>query len=235
MAGLVVAVAQPSCVALDVAANAVTHAQAVRAAAARVVVFPEMSLTGYEFTAPTISPEDPRLKPIVDACAATGSVALVGAPVGGVDGATTRHIGILAIDGSGARVAYRKVWLGGADAESFDPGPAPAVLDVDAQRIGLAVCKDTGVPQHAADTAALGIDGYVAGVLEFAEDAAVPGQRSARIAADHGVWVALASFAGSTGGGYERAAGRSIIRARDGSALAEAGADVGEIVRATVD
>lgn len=235
MAGLVVAVAQPSCVALDVAANALAHAQAVQAAAARVVVFPEMSLTGYEFTAPTISPEDPRLKPIVDACAATGSVALVGAPVGGADGATTRHIGILAIDGSGARVAYRKVWLGGADAESFDPGPAPAVLDVDGQRIGLAVCKDTGVPQHAADTAALGIDGYVAGVLEFAEDAAVPGRRSARIAADHGVWVAFASFAGSTGGGYERAAGRSIIRARDGSALAEAGSGVGEIARATVD
>jgi predicted amidohydrolase len=234
MAGLVVAVAQPSCTALDVAGNAQAHAQAVRAAAARVVVFPEMSLTGYEFEAATISPDDPLLNPIVDACAATGSVALVGAPVSGADGAATRHIGILAIDGSGARVAYRKVWLGGAEAESFEPGPAPAVLDVDGRRIGLAVCKDTGVPQHAADTAALGIDGYVAGVLEFAEDAAVPGERSARIAADHGVWVAFASFAGATGGGYDHAAGRSIIRGRNGSVLAEAGAAVGEIVRATV-
>jgi predicted amidohydrolase len=234
MAGLVVAVAQPSCIALDVVANAVTHAQAVREAGARVVVFPEMSLTGYEFDAPTISPDDPRLQPIVDACAETGSLALVGAPVDGADGETTRHIGILAIDGSGARVAYRKMWLGGADAEHYDPGPTPGVVDVDGQRIGLAVCKDTGVPQHAADTAALRIDGYVAGVLEFVEDNDVPGARSARIARDHGVWVAFASFAGSTGGGYARAAGRSIIRARDGSALAVAGEDVGEVVRATV-
>jgi predicted amidohydrolase len=234
MAGLVVAVAQPPCAASDVAANALAHADAVRAAEARVVVFPEMSLTGYELDAPAIDPGDPRLAPIVEACAETGSIALVGAPVNGEDGATIRHIGILAIDGSGVRVAYRKMWLGGAEAERFDPGTAPALLEVDGHRIGLAVCKDTGVAQHAADTAALGIEGYVAGVLEFVEDDDVPAERSARITAQHNVWVALASFAGSTGGGYDRSAGRSIIRAGDGSVLAEAGPDVGEIVRASV-
>ena len=234
MAGLVVAVAQPACVELDVAANANAHALVVRTAGARVVVFPELSLTGYELDAPTVSPADPRLQPIVDACAATRSVALVGAPVDGRGGETTRHIGVLAIEGSGARIAYRKMWLGGAEPACFDAGTEPAVLNVDGQRIGLAVCKDTGVPEHAAATATLGIDGYVAGVLEFVEDAAVPGQRSARIAADHGVWVAFASYAGSTGGGYDDAAGRSIIRARDGTVLSEAGPDVGEIVRAAV-
>jgi predicted amidohydrolase len=234
MAGFVVAVAQPACVARDVAANALAHAAAIRSADARVVVFPEMSLTGYELEGPAIEPDDPRLEPIVEACAATGSMALVGAPVDGPDGASTRHIGVLAIDGSGARVAYRKMWLGGAEANGFDPGGAPAVLEVDGHRIGLAVCKDTGVPQHAADTAALGIEGYVAGVLEFADDVAVPADRSARIAGDHGVWVAFASFAGSTGGGYDESAGHSIIRGRDGTVLAEAGPDVGEIVRATV-
>lgn len=231
---LVVAVAQPSSIGLDVAGNARAHAHAVREAAARVVVFPEMSLTGYELEAATISPDDPRLEPILEACAGMGSLALVGAPVPGL-GEPTRHIGILAIDGSGARVAYRKMWLGSAEAERFAPGLAPTVLEVDGRRIGLAVCKDTGVLDHATDTAALGIDGYVAGVLEHAEDADVPGERSARIAADHGVWVALASFAGSTGGGYDRAAGGSIIRGRDGSVLAEAGSDVGEVVRATVE
>jgi predicted amidohydrolase len=45
---LVIAVAQPLCVPYDVAANAVTHAAAVRGAGARVVIFPELSLTGYE-------------------------------------------------------------------------------------------------------------------------------------------------------------------------------------------
>jgi hypothetical protein len=51
---LIVAVAQPPCSGYDVAANALAHARAVRAAEARVVVFPEMSLTGYGPTPPSL-------------------------------------------------------------------------------------------------------------------------------------------------------------------------------------
>ncbi|MBV6696836.1 hypothetical protein KV557_06810 [Kitasatospora aureofaciens] len=79
---LVVAVAQPRCVAYDVAENAVAHAEVVRAARAPVVVFPELSLTGYELDAALVRPEDERLAPIVAACAETGAVALVGAAAG---------------------------------------------------------------------------------------------------------------------------------------------------------
>jgi predicted amidohydrolase len=237
-APLTVAVAQPRSLPDDVAANAVAHAAAVREAGARVVVFPELSLTGYELDAPAVAPDDPRLGPIVEACAEMGSVALIGSPVLGDETADAasghRCIGILAVDASGVRVVYRKMWLGGAETGMFAAGGEPAAIDIDGHRLGLAVCRDTGIPKHAIDTVALGIDGYVAGVLETEEDAGVPAQRSARIARDHGVWVAIASFAGSTGGGYERAAGRSIIRAADGSVAAEAGPDVGSIARATI-
>ena len=163
--GIVIAVAQPRSVSFDVAANALTHAAAIRAASARVVVFPELSLTGYELDAPTIDARDPRLAPIVAACAETGSLALVGAPVQGEAG--QRHIALLAVDGNGTSVAYRKTWLGGAEPDRFAPGDGPAVLEVDGWRLGLAICKDTGVPQHASDTASLGIDAYVAGTCEF--------------------------------------------------------------------
>ena len=53
---LTIAVAQPLSMPYDVAANALAHAAAVRAAGARVVVFPELSLTGYELDAPAITP-----------------------------------------------------------------------------------------------------------------------------------------------------------------------------------
>jgi predicted amidohydrolase len=108
------------------------------------------------------------------------------------------------------------------------------VLPVDGWRLGLAVCKDTGVPQHATDTAALGIDVYVAGVLESADDAAVVEERARRVATDHHVWVAVASFAGSTGGGFSRAAGGSGVWAPDGALLARAGTETGAIARATL-
>ncbi|MEO3770393.1 carbon-nitrogen hydrolase family protein [Micromonospora sp. B9E7] len=222
------AAVQPPCVPLDVAENARAHAAAVRAARARVVVFPELSLTGYELDAPVVSVDDPRLAPLVEACAEMGAMALAGAPVAG------DHIAMLAVTGGGATVAYRKMWLGGAESGRFRPGDAPAVLDVDGWRVGLAICKDTGVAAHAARTAALGIDVYAAGVLESAEDSAVIDERVHRITTAHRVWVAVASFAGSTGGGYTEAAGRSGVWTPDGEVYARAGTGPGESVSASL-
>ncbi|MBL1098479.1 carbon-nitrogen hydrolase family protein [Streptomyces sp. 205] len=220
-----IAVAQPRCAAYDVTANAVAHAEAVRAADARVVVFPEMSLTGYQLDAPPVFPDDERLAPIVAACAETGTLALVGAPVPGP------HIGILAVTGDGARVAYGKVYLHSSEAVHFVPGE-PAAIDVDGWRLGLAVCRDTGIPEHAARTLALGIDGYVAGVVHADHEAEVHGERARRVAADHGVWVATAAFAGPTGGGFDRTSGRSGIWSADGELVDETSAAPDEIARA---
>ncbi|MFD0690547.1 carbon-nitrogen hydrolase family protein [Actinomadura fibrosa] len=222
---LSIAVAQPETAAHDVAANAMAHAAAVRAADARVVVFPEMSLTGYELDADVVAPGDGRLAPIIAACAATGTLALAGAPVPGP------HIGVLAVDGAGARVAYAKVHLHHTEAVRFRPGE-PAVIEVDGWRLGLAVCRDTGVPEHAAKTAALGIDGYVAGIVHTDREAELHGERARRVAADHGVWVATAAFAGPTGGGFDRTSGRSGIWSAEGELLAEAGTAPGGLARA---
>jgi predicted amidohydrolase len=222
-----VAVAQPLCVPYDVGQNAAAHAAAVRAAAARVVVFPELSLTGYELEAPALTAQDPRLIPLSEACAETGSVALAGAPVPGEAGRP--HIAVLAVDGAGITVAYRKLWLGPAETERFGPGDKPTVLDVDDWRLGLAICKDISVPQHQADTAALGIDAYVAGTVMSAGERELQDGRASRIAASHGTWVAIASFAGATGGGYTECAGRSGLWSPDGNAVAQAGVEPGEI------
>ncbi|MGW0217523.1 carbon-nitrogen hydrolase family protein [Micromonospora chokoriensis] len=223
------AVAQPACVPLDVAQNAREHAAAVRAAHARVVVFPELSLTGYELDAPVVSVDDARLTPLIEACAETGALALAGAPVAG------DHIAMLAVTGGGATVAYRKMWLGGAEPRRFRPGDAPTVLDVDGWRVGLAICKDTGVAAHASRTAALGIDVYAAGVLESAEDSVVIDERAGRVTAAHRVWVAVASFAGSTGGGYTEAAGRSGFWTPEGEVYARAGTEPGELISVSLD
>lgn len=224
---LSIAVAQPRCVAYDVTVNAEAHAAAVRAADARVVVFPEMSLTGYELDALPVASDDDRLAPLVAACAESGALALVGAPVSGPS------IGVLAVDGDGAWVAYRKVHLHGEEVRRFVPGE-PAVIDVDGWRLGLAVCRDTGVPEHAAKTAALGVDGYVAGVVHADHEADVHGARARRVASDHGVWVAVAAFAGPTGGGFARTSGRSGIWSAAGDLVAEASAAPDDVARAVL-
>jgi len=130
-----VAAVQPACAARDVAGNAEVHAAAIRAAEAQVVVFPELSLTGYELDASSVAPDDPALTPIVDACAAMGSLALVGAPVADEQGRL--FIAMLPIDADGGQIAYCKTWLGGREPARFTPGGGPATLDVDAYLAGL--------------------------------------------------------------------------------------------------
>ena len=229
---LIVGAAQPSSLPHDVRGNAERHAAAVRSADARLVVFPELSLTGYELDAEAVSTADPRLNPIVDACRTAGSVALVGAPI--EDDSGRLYIATLLVDGTEVRVAYRKIWLGAAEGGRFTAGPAPVVVELGGWRIGLAICKDTGVPDHASATAALGFDLYVAAVLESHEDADVQAARARRVATDHGAWVVVASFAGRAGGGYDRGAGCSGIWRPDGSVAAQVGPDVGELARAVI-
>lgn len=232
---LTVAAAQPICIDLDVPANVERHARLVRAARAQVVVFPELSLTGYLMTAPPLEPDDARLEPLVAACRETGAVALVGAPVRHPGGGLS--IGVLAVTGAGAVVAYRKMWLHGDDETgSFTPGGAPGVVEVAGWRLGLAVCFDVSVPGHAGATAGLGVDAYVAGALyrDTAESRQRRDTHVAERAAAHGVWGVLASGAGPTGD-FRPAAGGSGIWAPDGSLVAQAGQAPGEMVRAILD
>jgi hypothetical protein len=63
-----------------------------------------------------------------------------------------------------------------------------------------------------------------------------PGPAPARITVDgHRLWVAVASFAGPTGGGYHETAGRSGIWAPDGALITGTGSRSGEATSATFD
>ena len=228
---LTVAAAQPVCVPYEVAANAAAHAATIRSVAARVVVFPELSLTGYELDAAAIGADDRRLAPIVEACAESGSVALVGAPVRDDDG--REYLATLAVDGTGAEIVYRKMWPHPPEPDRFSAGDRPAVLTVDGWRLGLAICRDTGVPRHAADTAGLGIDAYLAGALYLPGEEAKRDGRMRDTAIRYRVWSVLATFAGPTGE-FPETSGGSAVWAPDGTLVSQAGPEVGATALATL-
>ena len=230
-AELTVAVAQPRCRPLDLAANVRAHADAVRSAGARVVVFPELSLTGYELEAPAVDPSDPALLELVDACATTGSVAFAGAPVE-EDG--RRFIATLLVDGDGATVAYRKSHLGGDEVRGHAPGEGPTAVTIDGWRLGMGICKDTGVAAHTEGTAALGVDVYVAGLVHMPDELGEQDARGLRIAAACDAHVAFASAAGPTGGAFDATAGESTIWSPAGDVLARATDAPGDVARAVL-
>ena len=86
---------------------------------------------------------------------------------------------------------------------------------------------------HTAGTAALGADAYLAGTVKHAGEADLQHQRARAIATGHGLWVAVASFAGPTGGGYAETAGRSGIWAPDGTLITGTASEPGEATSAT--
>ncbi len=231
---LSIAVAQPLVVNGDIAGNAIRHADAVRRSGARVVVMPELSLTGYTFDAETIEVGDERLLPIIDACEETGSIALAGAPVEATGG-TGRSIGVFRIGEGTVSTAYRKMWLGADEREHFSAGKEPSVIEVDGWRLGLAVCKDTSVAAHAKVTAEKGMDVYVAGVLERAGEHDEVQHRAETVSRKNNVWVAIASFAGSTGEGFDVAAGCSGVWSPDGQMVGRVGMACEEILTVTLD
>jgi predicted amidohydrolase len=209
------------------------HAHAVREARSRVVLFPELSLTGYELEASTVDPEDAAFEPLVRACGETGSIALVGAPVGGPR--DQDFIAMLAVSSTGVRVLYRKRWLGEEECIRFSAGDEPTVLEVDGWRIGVGICKDTGVREHVERMAQLEIDAYCAGLVHWPEELDRQEERAVSIALRCRAFVAFASFAGPTGGGYTQTAGSSAIWSCTGEALARAGTLPGELATATLD
>jgi predicted amidohydrolase len=196
-----------------------------------LVVFPELSLTGYDLDAPALSPDHDAFSVIAEACAATGSTALVGAPAREDRG---RSIATFLVTDAGAAIAYRKMFPGGDEETVFEAGKGPAAIEVAGWRVGLGICKDTRIMEHIDPTLALGIDLYVAGLVHHPHELDEQDARALRIAARGRIPVAFASAAGNVGRDYQATAGTSSIWASDGTVLARATDRAGDIAQAVL-
>ncbi|MFZ5722049.1 MAG: NAD+ synthase [Pseudomonadota bacterium] len=163
-----IALAQINLLVGDIDGNADRILAAARRArhelGARLVVFPELALTGYP-------PEDLLLRPsllprLAAACARLQQfsaeeaiVLVVGAPVA-ADGTAALANGALVFAGGRETGRYAKQHLPNYrvfdEHRYFVPGNAPLVFELDGVRIGLAVCEDVWFPGPAAQAKAAG-------------------------------------------------------------------------------
>lgn len=206
-----------------------------QAAGADLVVFPELSLTGYDLDLAANDPHawfhpgDERLGRIRDAAARQGSTVIVGAPVQ-MDG--HRYIASLVLNGTGPDLVAPKTHLHGSENDLAEPGSGPTVLTVGDWKLGLAVCLDTGFPEHARAAAEAGAQAYVASVLYTAGEEDKLATRMSEHAAHHGMWSVAANLGGHPVG--ERSAGGSGVWAPDGTRTAVAAGRDEEIVIAVL-
>jgi predicted amidohydrolase len=201
------ALAQVECVAGDVAANIAGSVDIVRRAAkegAKLVAFPELSLTGYELALLAerrdawFTPNDGRLEPLRRACADTDATAVVGAAVREPDG--TPRLAAFVVFPDGTVRCWHKQHLHHTEIGVFQAGEAGAPFAVAGWQVAIGICFDAANPIHAAQAAARGADLYLVSALYMrGEDRRVDLHLGAR-AMDHRMFSALANHARTTGG-----------------------------------
>ncbi|MFF0275105.1 carbon-nitrogen hydrolase family protein [Streptomyces sp. NPDC014891] len=225
---MIVAATQFAPVAGDIAANVDTVAGLVRAAGAegaRVVVFAELCLSGYEPTLIRDTPElvltedDPRLDPVREACRAVSAAAVVNGPVRTADGRPAITTLVVGPEG-GLLARYDKQHLYGIEREVFAAGTADGRFTLDGVRFATATCYDNRFPELAARAADDACAVYLASSVLAADNDSFTTVYPVR-ARDFGLSVVLGNVLGANedgvGGGSAGAWGP------DGARIADAG------------
>jgi predicted amidohydrolase len=221
-----VAAAQSVVVKGDIAANVARHvALAERAAAegARLVLFPELSLSGYEPALAAqlaLRPDDARLAPLRDVAVRAGIVVVAGAPLVNPHGQPL--IAALTFTPQAALYVYTKQYLHPGEEAAFAPGTGGNALDVDGSRVALAVCAEIAHARHAAAAAEEGARLYAASVLVSVNGYVADAALLQGYARTYRMPVLMANHGGVTGG-WESAGRSALWDARGELVVAAAG------------
>ena len=219
----------------DVPANIAEHLHLARVAAeknARVVLFPELSLTGYELDLAqslAFTEDDPRLAPLRDLAAQHSITLIVGAPVRlgarlyigafllhpdrTVDLYTKQHLGAFsasaAVDGT----------VPPAERTAFEPGDRNPLLSIGEHTAAIAICADIGRPSHPQAAADRGATIYLASMFVIPSE--IEGERTKlrQYAIQHRMLVAFANYGCPSGG--LASAGGSAAWSASGEGLVE--------------
>ena len=170
---LVIAAAQSKSMAGNVAWNVGRHVHIGALAAEREVellVFPELSLTGYELSlgrSHAIHPASADLDPLRRLAVDSRMTVVVGGPV--LNDRDELNIGSFSIRPDGSVLTYTKEYVHESEV-GFTSGPGGEVLEVGDATVALAICADASHPQHAARAVERGANVYAASVM-IEEDA----------------------------------------------------------------
>lgn len=183
----------------DVHANLQRHLACIEQAAAlgaELVVFPELSLSGYE---PSIARQaalpvsSAQLDPLQAACDRLGITAAVGLPLPSPDGI---RIGMPIFSPGAPRQAYAKRRLHDDELPWFTPGDQALLLQVGTHRVAPAICYESMFMAHAAAAREHGADLYLVSVAKTAKGIREGYLHYPEVARELGMPVLLANCVG---------------------------------------
>lgn len=207
--------------------NLADHLQFTAMAAelgAQLIVFPEMSLTGYHRELAqecALTENDERLFGLKLVSAQKGIIIVAGAPIMLESGL---HIGSFIILPDGRVEIYTKQFLHGEEALYFVPGlDRNPIIELEGEQISFAICADTSNPVHARNAAERGATMYMASIFFEPPDMERAHGQLGGYASEHRMNVLMSNYSGPSynfpGGG------RSAFWDNSGTRVAELGTD----------
>ncbi|SPJ32126.1 carbon-nitrogen hydrolase family protein [Kushneria phyllosphaerae] len=201
---ITVALAQAPVIRGAVADNLSAHLRYIEQAArhgADVVMFPELSLIGYEpdLLEPLAMSDDAEVfTTLSDAAMAHHLVVIAGCPL--INDGSKPRIGAVICFPDGERTFYAKQHLHDGEAVYCAPGHESCLFTVNGVRLALAVCADFAHPAHAEAAAAQNAQVYLVSALISESGYDADAELLAGIARRHQFPVLLSNHISNTGG-----------------------------------
>lgn len=228
-----IAVAQTVSVPADLPANIRQHIRLAVSAArlqAQVVVFPELSLTGYELAQASrlaLEPDAPQLDPLREVARTAKLTLVVGAPA---RLAGKLHIGAFILSPNGMTALHTKQFLGAFAPEDnpsgpippdenaiFQPGEHTPLIRLAGCTAAIGICAESLRAPYAEAARARGADVYLTSHFGIPGDGASRARRLREHAVRCQMTVAFANHGGPSGG--MPAGGHSAIWSPNGELL----------------
>ena len=183
----------------DIPGNIEHHRQLLDLAVSQradVVIFPELSITGYEPTfarALATDPNDCRFDSFQQIAETAGVVIGVGAPIQNDQGIS---IAMVLFEPGQARQSYGKTYLHPDEEAYFASGQNSIGLVGGRAKIAMAICYEISIPDHAENAMRNGAATYIASVAKSASGVEKAVERLADIAKVYSMTVLMSNCVG---------------------------------------
>ncbi|MDR9829025.1 carbon-nitrogen hydrolase family protein [Vibrio sp. FNV 38] len=202
--GVTISLAQIPIVRGDLCGNIKNHIKMIKQSSyfkADVVVFPELSLTGYELDLAdelAFAPEALSFEELSQASVENEIIVIAGCPLKS-EHSLKPTIGAVICFPDGSVQFYSKQYLHEGESKYCSFGSTDYFFTVNGYQIGLAICADFTAPEHSQRAKKLGADIYVVSAL-ISNSGFVPDSKLlSEIASEHRIPVLLSNHMSETG------------------------------------
>lgn len=166
-----------------------------------VIMFPELSLTGYELDLlkeQAIDSSSSVVKELSGVAVTNGLTIIAGCPLENSE--TKPYIGAIIFHSNGDVDYYQKQYLHQGECEYCVAGKENYYFIINEVKFSLAVCADFSDPRHSSDAEASNADVYLVSALISKDGFSDDSEMLSRIAIQLDAPVILSNFVGETGG-----------------------------------